>query len=398
MTRKSKLLVISWAIPPMSGGSSFISHQLAKQFQSDEIIVAGGSKSFFKKQAIYDGIEYHYFFSELNWKGHGDRYFVVFRWLLFPIVLIRLLNLIRLQKPEAILACFPDPYYLLASKIASDYFNIPLFSYFHNTLVENRSGISKWIAKHIQTAVFNSSKIIFTMSTGMQAYYCKAYPQWKEKFDVLPHTFSEYPQRTVSKTFNQSPPYKLVLIGTFNHSNMEATSRMIHLLSAHSETFRLDIYTSTQKAIFKYKWNLDLDSLGVHYMGYVNQEEVDAVLQNYDVCLLTHGFSGDYSDVEYQTIFPTRMLPFLLSGIPIAAHIPPDVFLAEFIRKYDCAELLTSKNPEAILESLKNLSNNSDRRQILISNAFKTTSYFYGKNVVGILKQKIQQSLPFVSK
>ncbi|MBK7359989.1 MAG: hypothetical protein IPI45_02080 [Saprospiraceae bacterium] len=389
MTSDSKLLIVSWAIPPLSGGSSYITHQLAKQFKPEEIIIAGGTKSFFKKSAVYDEIKYHYFFSEINWKGHGDRYFVLFRWLLFPIVLYQLIRLIRNQKPTAVLACFPDPYYLIASKFAATYFKLPFYSYFHNTLVENRSGISKWIAKKIQNTVFNSSRIIFTMSTGMQSYYSKTYPQWKEKFDVLPHTFNEYPHRTVQKSFNQNPPYKLVLIGTFNHSNMEATSRLLQLLSKYPELYQLDIYTSTQKPIFKYKWNLDLDELGIHYKGYVNQELVDNVLQNYDACLLTHGFEGAYSDIEYQTIFPTRMLPFLLSGVPIVAHIPGDVFLAEFIRSYDCAQLICSKEEQAILEGLQMVTTNPNRRQTLISNAQKTTPYFYGKQVVDRLKMKI---------
>ncbi|MBK8298823.1 MAG: hypothetical protein IPK91_16430 [Saprospiraceae bacterium] len=393
MTSENKLLIVSWAIPPMSGGSSYITHQLAKQFQPDEIVIVGGSKSFFKKKAIYDGIVYNYIFSEINWKGHGDRYFIPLRFLLFPLALIRVFNLIRKEKPSKILACFPDPYYMMLAKIAASAFNLQLYSYFHNTLVENRSSISKYIGEKIQTSVFNASRLVFLMSEGMRTYYQKTYPEWKQKFEVLPHTFNEYPIRTFSKSFNQNPPYKLVLIGTFNHSNMEATSRLVQLLSQHSDVYQLDIFTSTKKPIFKYKWNLDLDKLGVHYKGYVNQEKVDAVLQNYDVCLLTHGFDGAYSDIEYQTIFPTRMLPFLLSGIPILAHIPPDVFLADFIRKYDCAELITSKDTQSILDGLNRITKLADRRQTLIYNAHKTTAYFYGKDVVNSLKEKMKFSL-----
>ena len=83
--KQQKIFYLSWIIPPAQGGSAYIVHQLAKHFNSEFLTIAGGTKQPFKGEKKYDGIIYHYFFTELNWFGHGDRYFTFFRWLLFPI-------------------------------------------------------------------------------------------------------------------------------------------------------------------------------------------------------------------------------------------------------------------------------------------------------------------------
>ncbi len=383
LEKQSNIFFLSWILPPAQGGSAYIVHQLAKHFDPDILTIAGGSKDFFKTSDWYDGVKYHYFFTELNWRGHGDRYFKPFRFLLFPFLLINLFLLIKKQKHEKIVVTFPDAYYLIAGYIISMCLNLKLFIYFHNTYADNRSGFSLRVAKKIQEKIFKKSIRIFVMSDGMKSFYTKHYPAYSSKFEVLPHTFKEYPEvnlKSFKKTLTQ--PYKLVMIGTFNASNMEATNRVMMLISKHRNLFDLDVYSSSNKQLLKYKWGLDLDAFGVNYRGAVRQEDVLQIVLNYDASIVTHGFSGGYSEIEYQTIFPTRMIPLLISGIPILVHSPPNTYLNEFIIKYDCAELVSEKSEKQLYDALLRICQNETRRTDLLSNAKTASNYFYGPSVV----------------
>ncbi|MBK9108461.1 MAG: hypothetical protein IPM92_08840 [Saprospiraceae bacterium] len=83
--RNRKLLFISWTIPPAHGGSAYITHQLLKNFNIEECLAIGGTRNPFLFSKVYDGIKYHYLFSELNWKGHGDRFLHLFAFYFFRL-------------------------------------------------------------------------------------------------------------------------------------------------------------------------------------------------------------------------------------------------------------------------------------------------------------------------
>ncbi|MBK9108459.1 MAG: hypothetical protein IPM92_08830 [Saprospiraceae bacterium] len=154
--------------------------------------------------------------------------------------------------------------------------------------------------------------------------------------------------------------------------------------------YQLDIYSSSNKQLLKLKYGLELDVPGLKHCGVVRQEEVNGILQNYDICILTHGFTGDYNEIEYQTIFPTRTIPLLLSGKPILAHSPPHTFLTKFLKDRDCAEVVEVPDETVILQSLNRLVQDSKRIEVLMNNQKEAAEYFYGPKVVKSLKLAIQ--------
>ncbi|MBP8725757.1 MAG: glycosyltransferase [Saprospiraceae bacterium] len=389
-----KLLLVSRTIPPAHGGSAYITHQLAKGLPPKSVCVVGGARWLFPCKADYDGVEYKYLFSEINWRGHGDRFFEPLRWLLFPCVLWQLYGIARRQKSTLVLATFPDGYYLLAAWIVARMRHLRFYTYFHNTYADNRTGIAGSLARSLQRRYFRDSARIFTMSEGMNAHFAKMYPDTVPKLEVLPHTFSA--PRTTSTTTCSAElhhPCRLVFIGTINQSNVEATRRMFQVIARHPERWHLDIYSPSNKNLLEMKYGLDLSSEGIVHRGSVPQEEVHTVLQECDICLLTHGFSGEYSEVEYQTIFPTRTIPLLLSGRPILAHSPPHAFLTRFLAERDCAEIVSVDDPDALEATLDGLIAESGRRALLVRNQLETAAYFYGPDVVARLRTQLGMGL-----
>ena len=135
-----------------------------------------------------------------------------------------------------------------------------------------------------------------------------------------------------------------------------------------------------------------MDSLGFNYHNAVSQNDVHGVLQQYDACILTHGFTGGYSLEEYQTIFPTRTIPLMISGRPILAHSPENSFLSEFLEKNKVALLLTTTDRAILKSSIIEFLNSEELRTQLVKNSLIVSDYFYGRNVAANLKKVLHES------
>lgn len=378
-----KILLVSWSILPQSGGTSVIVENLAKNFSTDEMIVLG-AKTLFQKNNIKRSpaqAAFRYFFSEMYLFGRGYRYFIWFRkWRHQPLVR-HIKKIIKEEKIDHVIGVYPNPFYCLAACQAAKNLGIPFSSYFHNTYTDNIA-ITDPNADNIQQEIFDYSTHIFVMSKGMQRFYEKKYRL--HKFVPLVHTFDQYPDTTQLTGIpgSNKKHYKLVAIGNFNESNLDATKRFLEAIKDHPK-FSLSVYTHVPKILLQKR---GLDTSLFEHKGSVAPEEIHQVLQSYDICVLTHGFTGGYGKVEYETIFPTRTIPFLLSGKPIIAHSPKGSFLNDFILENKCAALVDEANETVVLDNLEQLCADETYQQQLVNAAQETSKQFYGPNVATQLK------------
>jgi len=297
--------------------------------------------------------------------------------------------ILKREKCDYVLGTYPDNYYLYASYLIAKWSKTPFSSYFHNTYLENRKGgIHRWFAERIQPKIFDYSDYIFVMSEGMQGAYEKSYPGI-DKFVPLIHTFEEYPQEeTPTDVEAVKDKYDFLLIGNFNNSNIESTASLVDALKQEPR-INIKMFTHVEKTLLRMR-GIDVDA--VDYRGFVKQEDFYKELMNNDVCVLTHGFTGGYTQVEYETIFPTRTINFLISGLPIFAHSPSFAFLTRFLRKHDCAEIVDVADAEEVLKQARYLIDNPARRKELADNARKAAAEFYGPNVAAFLKGKLEDA------
>jgi len=374
-----KILLVSWSTLPNKGGSSIIVENLAQNFKKDELVVLG-SKTFFQDNDIgrsADGPVFEYFFSEMYFMGRGYKYFNWFRKWRFRPLINRIKAIIQNQKIEYVIGVYPNPFYCHAACIAARELGIPFSSYFHNTYLENVA-ITDPKAENIQTEIFDQSEYIFVMSDGMKRFYKEKYKL--NKFRSLIHTFNKYPANPPFRGMinDHSSFCKLVAIGNFNESNMDATLRFAAAIHQHKK-YKLSLFTHVPKILLR-KRGMELSN--VEHEGFVDPDQVHEVLQQFDICVLTHGFTGGYGVIEYKTIFPTRMIPLLLSGKPIIAHSPDGSFLNAFIKENKCALLVDQPSKGAILKALDQLSNDPKLQEALVKASKKTAEKFHGPEVV----------------
>ncbi|MCB0641118.1 MAG: glycosyltransferase, partial [Phaeodactylibacter sp.] len=347
-----KILFVSFSILPNRGAAAHVTESLANNFTKEEMAVVGEQLMFEGRIKRSGNIpNYYYLRSNISYRGKGKRFFLALRWMLFPIVLWRMNRILKKENCDYVLGTFPDNYYLYAAYLVAKRNKVGFSSYFHNTYLENRPAgtIHHRFAKRVQDQVFDYSDYIFVMSEGMQGYYEERYPGIR-KFVPLIHTFEEYPERTKPVDFDtQKEKYDLVLMGNFNESNVEATSRLVDALKGNPRV-NIKMFTHVEKPLLRMR---GIDADAIDYRGYVAEEDFYKELMDNDICVLTHGFTGGYSEAEYKTIFPTRTIPFLISGLPILAHSPSHAFLTRFLKKYDCAEVVDEASGDAVAERVE---------------------------------------------
>ena len=377
----SRILFLSRSLYPKKGGSAFVTENLASNFNKNNLVVIGGKAIGARKAERQNGPNFFYLTSQINIRGRGERFFFIFRVFLFPLAFINAIKITRSNNVKAVLATFPDGFFLLLAFFIAKYFKIPFSSYFHNTYIENRKGLSKYFAIKIQKIIFRESRVIYVMSDGMLNFYKKYYPEYREKFKTLLHSFQSYPQIEEFKFQIDRSFFKLAFIGNFNESNIEATKRIVDLLG-RDKRFELNFYTPVPKALLAAR---GINTNLINFHGYINDSEFYEVVSKNTACVLTHGFFGGYSQIEYQTIFPTRTIPFLLSNLPIIIHSPPNSYLSDYFLNNKVGLVITTIEELKIKRMILDFITNKDQMLECIKNVKGIINDFYGPNVSKIL-------------
>ena len=112
-------------------------------------------------------------------------------------------------------------------------------------------------------------------------------------------------------------------------------------------------------------------------------------LPHADMVLLPHGFVGGASADEIKTIFPTKVIEYLICGKPIIAHTPEGAFLTDFLRQHDCAYVVTEPSIEAVREAITRVATDEALRLRLVQNALRTAEMFHAPNVVKHLREVV---------
>ena len=377
-----KTLIISQGMPPALNGSTFVIRNLASQFSENEIAVAGEMWRTSRAQGS-DPAPENFFYV---WKQPDINRVGVINWLRrlwAPIILLRLLRLVRKHQFEIIVGVYPNEYYLTMSWLVSRLTGRPFFSYFHNTFADNRQGLSRQRAKLTQSLVFRASQVVFTMSDGMSRFLTARYPG--VHFEPLVHCH-QIPECT--DPYNpeiDEQTLKIAFLGNANRSNWDAFERFWRV--AQHENLVLTIMSSTPSEVFA-QHGIQGDKVRFEKVPF--REEL-AALKQQDVLFLPHGFEGGLSKVEYETIFPTKTISYLLSDRPLFAHSPSHSFLTQWLKENECALVVEQANETEIRNGLSELRENADLRQQLVENGRKAVQMFSATRVADFFAQTLNK-------
>lgn len=372
---------MSWGIYPLPTGSSVIVDNIVTNFPHSEMVVIGEKAPNLQKgNDNKDRTNNYHVSPNISLFGKGKGYL---RWLNLNKVVRYIQDIALKEKCTAILAIFPDEFYMYAAYKASQQMNLPFYTWFHNTYIDNRAGLLKLLAKRWQPKFFETAHTNFVMSDGMLDFYKEKYPD-TSSFKTLVHGF-DIPDVEYTPFQPNQPVKRFVFSGGLNESCRDATVRLIKTIIQKPD-YHVHLFTGTPMSVFE---SYGIRGDNVHHEGFMPLEAFASRFPEFDIMLLPHGFDGARTDIEYQTIFPTRTIPILYSNRPILAHTPKNVFLTKFLRQHDCAEIVDEKDENAIHTAIDKLLNNGQHREKLVKNAIRTAAIFDVKNVTQQLRQAI---------
>ena len=308
--------MVTWTAFPPASGSGVILSNLLKQFDPGEIVLAG-EHTYGADINKYSRPNYPFYLLEHPFHT-GVKGSTYLKWLSFTKVKRQLIQIIQKHQIDLVFGVFPDEFYTYVASRAALEREIPFYSWFHNTYLDNRSGILGWWANKIQPKIFRQSEIIFTMSEGMNDFFKKGYPFFANKMHPLLHGF-DIPNKHGSVDVEIQGSVKHLLTGNINHSNKDSTARMVSTILSGFPDHEIHYYGGANENDWS---DMGITNARLFIHGFIPLPQLVAKFHEYDTMLLPHGFEGNFSEAEYLTIFPTRTIPLLYSGKPIFAHSP----------------------------------------------------------------------------
>ena len=375
-----KLVILAWNIPPSLSAVSTVVWNLASEFRKGEIVLAGDAPPT-SANPEYTIEEPETVYLRKPRCGRGEN---SLRRLSAPLMAVKAYGLCKRKRCSSIMAVFPDEAYLFAGWMAARLTGARFYPYFHNTYLENRTGLLRCFAGFLQPRVFRDSKHVFVMSEGMVELYRRNYPGLANCTALL-HTFRE-----PLPSFQAPPPpgttLKVGFCGTINDSCLEAAQRLFRAVSKVPGA-RVQFCTRLSPSY--------LQKIGVWFDNSSHctpaRPELLQILSQMDFLLLPHGFTGRLAQVEYETIFPTKTIEYLISGRPILAHSPPGVFLTRFLKQHDCALVVEESSETALVDAIRRLQADAELRVRLVKNALRTARMFQASVVAKHLREVLAQ-------
>ena len=381
---RDRVLLLSRSIPPETSGSAIIVGNLAKQFSSDEMVVAG-ERPWGRPPVAWRDEWPDLVYLTAGWPPglRGARWW---RWLQFPLLLVRCLQLVRRRQCTTILVVFPRAGFLLAAYVTAVWTGTKLLPYFHNTYLDNTAGLERRFAAWLQRRVFARGAHVFVMSEAMAALFRERYPGLS--CSALPHSFNEE-----IPTFGPLPtpgtPLRFAISGSVNESCREATVRVCEAIAQVGDA-ALTVFSGTPRALLR---RLGVLREGDRYET-LSRDDLIGRLREADVVVLAHGFHGAMSAEEYRTIFPTRTIEYLLCGRPILAHAPPNCYLTRFLAAHGCALVVTEPTVGALVEAIERLRRDAELRAHLVKKALQAAEAFRASRVAAVLRTELTRSRP----
>lgn len=375
----SKILLVSWGVFPGTAGSCVIVNNIARAFGKNELLIVGETPTVDSESVWGEELPKLIYLDGYTLPSRrGMRYT---RWISYPRLVRNIEALAIKEGCTAVLAIFPDEFWMFLAYRVSKALDLPFYTWFHNTYLDNRIGVRKQLAKYLQPRFFRHANINFVMSDGMNNLVSKKYPD--VDFATLVHGF-EIPK----VLFEEIPPItekvKFMFSGSVNESCRDACERLFKYIMNRPNS---ELHIFSGNTAFVQQMGLSGD--GLHVNSYLPLAEFERRLGDYDIMLLPHGFDGMRSEAEYKTIFPTRTIPLLFSNRPILAHSPKGSFLTEFLLEHDCAEVVQSKSRHDMESAIVTLLGDKSRVEELVKNAIQTSQYFDLKKVSRQLREQI---------
>ena len=279
---------------------------------------------------------------------------------------------IKNLRPSCVFLVFPNAPFLIAAYQICKELNISYLIQMHDLWEENYAANHPVgaLARKWEKRIFEDAERRFSMTSIQQKHYIEKY---KLEVEVLPHTIvpariEELKTRiantlTEEKGITTSPT--VVYTGNISHKmNLDALQQFVaavDLLPAHYEVKMFVSFTVDQcKELKLYNPRIKYDWLPM--------EGVQAQMRSAAVLFLPLSFKNAAMD-EVKTVYATKTLDYLVSGVPMLVYSPSDSFHTVSAKEGGWGYVVEEDAPEAIAKGIQELVENKALAQKIVGEA-----------------------------
>lgn len=351
-----KALVVTLFNPNSpQGGTSTILRNFLEGFSSDSFVVIC-SKSMGAerrdKLPVKDLITNVYRYS--RWIRRIGEFFWLWR------DIRRVSRFLRTYRPRYVLLVYPHLYNVRV------FFGLDLpdeckvVAYFHDTFVEGQwRRVREGLLQRYHDRLLKSIDLLFVMNGGMQELYRVRYSM---NSIALEHSFPEYDQMLQDGGTRAAPSQKTLFWGgNILGYNRKSLSRMAAVGRELGYGVRI---ASKQRSC------IVAEVLGCEEYSqefYENRTRYMSELRTNSFLLLALDWPDetDYHEDEVATIFSTKAIEYLMSGVPVVVHAPSHYFMSKFFLSNGCGYVISIRDGAELRRQFEMISSKRNHDDVL---------------------------------
>jgi glycosyltransferase involved in cell wall biosynthesis len=273
-------------------------------------------------------------------------------------------------RPNAVLAaCTPDAIFFVAAFLACRSLAIRFWGHMHDLWLENtREGSFRHrLAAQWEPVIFRAADKIFCMTDTQRDYYQDKYGG---AYEIIPHCVpsdAEIPSHPSAKTKRPGEEIRILYTGNINPDmNTDALKDLAACLDFLPANYHALMLTSASAEACRAE--------GICHprlqRNWVSVAEARRLTQEADILFLPLSFKNCCAE-EVRTVFSTKTLDYLTSGVPILVYSPATCHHSRSAKSGGWGYVVDDDQPRLLAQALNDLACNPSRRQSLVCGAFE---------------------------
>ena len=302
----------------------------------------------------------------------------------------------RLQPTAVFSACTPDGIFFVASFLACRRLGIPFWGHMHDLWLENtrQGSFLEKLGKKWEPVIFREADKIFCMTDTQRDYYKNKYGG---NYEIIPHCVSsdvEIPIRPTVKTKSRDDEIQILYTGNINPlMNLDALKDMVACLDFLPANYRIMMLTSTSAKT--------LQAEGICHprldLGWTSVVEARRLMREADILFLPLSFKNCSAE-EVRTVFATKTLDYLTSGVPILVYSPATCHHSRSAKSHGWGCVVDDDNPQVLARAIQDLAGDRSRRESLVKDAFeeakRRNAIVWARHIEDMVQQSHLARLP----
>ena len=378
-----RFVVVSSYFPPVVGGTSTVLRNLLGAFRPETFHVVAESPSSFDGEhnaRVPEGVQVTRAGVAKLVTGRIPYGVKLARWLRFGLI-PHLENKIISQKPQRIIAVYPSWPFLVAAYRVHLRTGVPLFTYYMDVSADasRLAWPDRPIVRRYEQRILRAATQRLVLSDAIREDFATRFGLSSV---VIPHTIAlaQTPvESAVPASLKILKDRKLIVhTGVVEGLQREGLLRLARVIHDHPElNAQLVLSTPTSHADLRAN-GFDLPWVQI---GTFTSAEVASLQRAADLLIGVLPFEGAIEAYQ-RTAFPTKVVEYMTSGVPILAHAPADSFFAAHVRQHGYALLVDRADGDLLRQALVRALGDVALREELVLRARTTVQSVFALQTV----------------